>query len=185
MNAPTQSWGKGASGSLRIGGARPPRTWETVSAGHGSPDPGNRLRRFLLRHRYRRWGVAPAGDTLQDEGHPLGADEREQEGSRADARGYGEVLAGGGHCGPGRRGEAEDSPDDLHTGTFRQRVHVRALDGRSPGILQIPGWGKHHMLPGRLDRQLRVEGGDQRALDHAGIGVVGGEDLLASWYVMA
>ena len=64
-------------------------------------------------------------------------------------------------------------------------MHVRALDGRSPGILQIPGWGKHHMLPGRLDRQLRVEGWDQRALDHAGIGVVGDEDLLASWYVMA
>lgn len=41
------------------------------------------------------------------------------------------------------------------------------------------------MLAGRLDRQLRIEGWDQRALEEARVGVVGDEDLLASWYVMA
>jgi molybdopterin/thiamine biosynthesis adenylyltransferase len=41
------------------------------------------------------------------------------------------------------------------------------------------------MLPGRLDRQLRIEGWDQGALDQARVGVVGDDDLLASWYVMA
>lgn len=37
----------------------------------------------------------------------------------------------------------------------------------------------------RLDRQLRIEGWDQRALTEAKVGVVGDDDLLASLYVMS
>jgi molybdopterin/thiamine biosynthesis adenylyltransferase len=37
----------------------------------------------------------------------------------------------------------------------------------------------------RLDRQLRVEGWDQRALDQAVIGVVGDDDLLASLFLLS
>jgi molybdopterin/thiamine biosynthesis adenylyltransferase len=37
----------------------------------------------------------------------------------------------------------------------------------------------------RLDRQLRIEGWNQQALDNAKIGVVGDNDLLASLYVMS
>ena len=37
----------------------------------------------------------------------------------------------------------------------------------------------------RLDRQLRIEGWNQPALDNAKIGVVGDDDLLASLYVMS
>ncbi len=41
------------------------------------------------------------------------------------------------------------------------------------------------MRQNRLDRQLRIEGWDQQALDNAKIGVVGDDDLLASLYVMS
>lgn len=41
------------------------------------------------------------------------------------------------------------------------------------------------MLEERLDRQLRIEGWDQRLLDEAKIAVVGDDDLLASLYVMS
>jgi len=41
------------------------------------------------------------------------------------------------------------------------------------------------MRQNRLDRQLRIEGWNQQALDNAKIGVVGDEDLLASLYVMS
>jgi molybdopterin/thiamine biosynthesis adenylyltransferase len=41
------------------------------------------------------------------------------------------------------------------------------------------------MLEERLDRQLRIEGWDQRLLDEAKIAVVGDNDLLASLYVMS
>ncbi|MGD9277688.1 MAG: ThiF family adenylyltransferase [Desulfobacterales bacterium] len=37
----------------------------------------------------------------------------------------------------------------------------------------------------RLDRQLRIEGWDQEALDNAKVGVVGDEDLLASHYLLS
>jgi molybdopterin/thiamine biosynthesis adenylyltransferase len=37
----------------------------------------------------------------------------------------------------------------------------------------------------RLDRQLRIQGWDQTALDEAKIGVVGDDDLLASLYIMS
>jgi len=37
----------------------------------------------------------------------------------------------------------------------------------------------------RLDRQLRIEGWDQTALDNAKIGVVGDDDLLASFFVLS
>ncbi|MEJ2657887.1 MAG: hypothetical protein P8012_11945 [Desulfobacterales bacterium] len=37
----------------------------------------------------------------------------------------------------------------------------------------------------RLDRQLRIEGWNQQALENAKIGVVGDNDLLASLYVMS
>jgi molybdopterin/thiamine biosynthesis adenylyltransferase len=41
------------------------------------------------------------------------------------------------------------------------------------------------LLKERLDRQLRIEGWDQRALAEAKIGVVGGNDLLASLYILS
>jgi len=41
------------------------------------------------------------------------------------------------------------------------------------------------MRSSRLDRQLRIEGWNQPALDNAKIGVVGDDDLLASLYVMS
>jgi len=41
------------------------------------------------------------------------------------------------------------------------------------------------VLEERLDRQLRIEGWDQRLLDEAKIAVVGDDDLLASLYVMS
>ena len=41
------------------------------------------------------------------------------------------------------------------------------------------------MWSSRLDRQLRIEGWNQPALDNAKIGVVGDDDLLASLYVMS
>ena len=41
------------------------------------------------------------------------------------------------------------------------------------------------MRQNRLDRQLRIEGWNQQALDNAKIGVVGDDDLLASLYVMS
>ena len=41
------------------------------------------------------------------------------------------------------------------------------------------------MLEERLDRQLRIEGWDQRVLEEAKIGVVGDDDLLVSLYVMS
>lgn len=41
------------------------------------------------------------------------------------------------------------------------------------------------MLEDRLDRQLRISGWDQAALQEAKIGVVGDDDLLASLYVMS
>ncbi len=41
------------------------------------------------------------------------------------------------------------------------------------------------MRQNRLDRQLRIEGWNQPALDNAKIGVVGDDDLLASLYVMS
>lgn len=41
------------------------------------------------------------------------------------------------------------------------------------------------MRSSRLDRQMRIEGWNQQALDNAKIGVVGDDDLLASLYVMS
>jgi molybdopterin/thiamine biosynthesis adenylyltransferase len=41
------------------------------------------------------------------------------------------------------------------------------------------------MRPNRLDRQLRIEGWNQQALENAKIGVVGDDDLLASFYIMS
>ena len=41
------------------------------------------------------------------------------------------------------------------------------------------------MRSSRLDRQLRIEGWNQPALDNAKIGVIGDDDLLASLYVMS
>ncbi len=41
------------------------------------------------------------------------------------------------------------------------------------------------MRSGRLDRQLRIEGWNQKALENAKIGVIGDNDLLASLYVMS
>ncbi len=41
------------------------------------------------------------------------------------------------------------------------------------------------MRTSRLDRQLRIEGWNQQALDDAKIGVVGDDDLLASLYIMS
>jgi tRNA A37 threonylcarbamoyladenosine dehydratase len=41
------------------------------------------------------------------------------------------------------------------------------------------------LLKERLDRQLRIGGWDQRALDEAKIGVVGDNDLLASLYILS
>jgi hypothetical protein len=40
-------------------------------------------------------------------------------------------------------------------------------------------------LEERFDRQLRIRGWDQRALDEAKIGVVGDDDLLASLYILS
>ena len=44
---------------------------------------------------------------------------------------------------------------------------------------------KRVALEERLDRQLRIRGWDQKALDEAKIGVVGDDDLLASMYIMS
>ena len=41
------------------------------------------------------------------------------------------------------------------------------------------------MRSSRLDRQLRIEGWNQQALENAKIGVIGDNDLLASFYVMS
>ncbi len=41
------------------------------------------------------------------------------------------------------------------------------------------------MRTNRLDRQLRIEGWNQKALENAKIGVVGDDDLLASLYIMS
>ncbi|MGB3399242.1 MAG: ThiF family adenylyltransferase, partial [Candidatus Deferrimicrobiaceae bacterium] len=41
------------------------------------------------------------------------------------------------------------------------------------------------MRQNRLDRQLRIEGWNQQALENAKIGVVGDDDLLASLYIMS
>jgi molybdopterin/thiamine biosynthesis adenylyltransferase len=41
------------------------------------------------------------------------------------------------------------------------------------------------MRSSRLDRQLRIEGWNQQALENAKIGVIGDNDLLASHYIMA
>lgn len=41
------------------------------------------------------------------------------------------------------------------------------------------------MQPERLDRQLRIEGWNQKALENAKVGVVGDDDLLASLYLMS
>lgn len=41
------------------------------------------------------------------------------------------------------------------------------------------------MRPERLDRQLRIEGWNQKALENAKVGVVGDDDLLASLYIMS
>ncbi|MBU0987441.1 MAG: ThiF family adenylyltransferase [Proteobacteria bacterium] len=41
------------------------------------------------------------------------------------------------------------------------------------------------MQPNRLDRQLRIAGWNQKALENATVGVVGDNDLLASLYVMS
>ena len=41
------------------------------------------------------------------------------------------------------------------------------------------------MQQNRLDRQIRIEGWNQRALENATVGVVGDDDLLASMYVLA
>jgi hypothetical protein len=44
---------------------------------------------------------------------------------------------------------------------------------------------KRAELEERFDRQLRIRGWDQRALDEAKIGVVGDDDLLASLYILS
>jgi len=41
------------------------------------------------------------------------------------------------------------------------------------------------MRQSRLDRQLRIEGWNQQALENAKIGVVGDDDLLASLFIMS
>jgi len=41
------------------------------------------------------------------------------------------------------------------------------------------------MRQSRLDRQLRIEGWNQKALENAKVGVVGDDDLLASLYIMS
>ncbi len=41
------------------------------------------------------------------------------------------------------------------------------------------------MRPNRLDRQLRIEGWNQQALESAKVGVVGDDDLLASLYILS
>ena len=41
------------------------------------------------------------------------------------------------------------------------------------------------MRQNRLDRQIRIEGWNQRALENAKVGVVGDDDLLASLYIMS
>jgi molybdopterin/thiamine biosynthesis adenylyltransferase len=41
------------------------------------------------------------------------------------------------------------------------------------------------MRPNRLDRQLRIEGWNQQALENAKVGVAGDADLLASLYIMS
>ena len=41
------------------------------------------------------------------------------------------------------------------------------------------------MRPNRLDRQLRIEGWNQQALENAKVGVVGDDNLLASLYLMS
>jgi hypothetical protein len=41
------------------------------------------------------------------------------------------------------------------------------------------------MRSSRLDRQLRIEGWNQQALENAKIGVIGDNDLLASYYIMS
>ena len=41
------------------------------------------------------------------------------------------------------------------------------------------------MRQNRLDRQLRIEGWNQQALENAKIGVVGDDDLLASLYILS
>lgn len=41
------------------------------------------------------------------------------------------------------------------------------------------------MRQNRLDRQLRIEGWNQKALENAKVGVVGDDDLLASLYIMS
>ena len=41
------------------------------------------------------------------------------------------------------------------------------------------------MRQNRLDRQIRIEGWNQRALENANVGIVGDDDLLASMYILA
>ena len=48
-----------------------------------------------------------------------------------------------------------------------------------------PVMEKRLPLEERFDRQLRIRGWDQKALDQAKIGVVGDDDLLASLYIMS
>jgi hypothetical protein len=48
-----------------------------------------------------------------------------------------------------------------------------------------PVMEKQVALEERFDRQLRIRGWDQKALDEAKIGVVGDDDLLASLYIMS
>jgi molybdopterin/thiamine biosynthesis adenylyltransferase len=48
-----------------------------------------------------------------------------------------------------------------------------------------PVMEKKVALEERLDRQLRIRGWDQKALDEAVIGVVGDDDLLASLYILS
>lgn len=43
----------------------------------------------------------------------------------------------------------------------------------------------HHASAHRLDRQLRIDGWNQRALDEAVVGVVGDDDLLASLFILS
>ena len=49
----------------------------------------------------------------------------------------------------------------------------------------FPTVGKKLVFDERLDRQLRIKGWDQAALDEAKIGVVGDDDLLASLYLVS
>jgi ThiF family len=44
---------------------------------------------------------------------------------------------------------------------------------------------RHLSLHDRLDRQLRIDGWNQRALDEAVVGVVGDDDLLASLFILS